>query len=44
MMLVRLPVSSGWRYGYDTVLMPRCIQGNTLYMFEQFCVDGKLFK
>ena len=34
---VWLPVSSGWRYGYDTVLC------DTLYMCEQFGVDGKLY-
>ena len=35
--------SSGWRYGFDTVLMYRCIQGNTLYMCDQFGVDHKLY-
>ena len=36
-------MSSAWRYGYDTVLMQRRIQGETLYMCEQFGVDGKLY-
>ena len=40
MMFVWLPVSSGWRYGYDTVLMHRRIQGDTLYMHKKFGVDG----
>ena len=35
--------SSGWRYGYDTVLMHRRIQGDALYMCAQFGVDGKLY-
>ena len=35
-------MSSAWRYGYDAVLMHRRVQGNTLYMCEQFGVDGKL--
>ena len=30
MMFVWLPVSSGWCYGYDTVLMHRYIQGDSL--------------
>ena len=38
-----LPVSSRWRYGYGTILMERCIQGDTLYMCEQFDVDGKFY-
>ena len=25
------------------ILMHRCIQGNTLYMYEQFGVDEKLY-
>ena len=36
-------MSSGWRYGYDTVLMHRCIQGETLYTCDQFGVDGKMY-
>ena len=29
-------------YGYDTVVMQRRIQGETLYMCDQFGVDGKV--
>ena len=42
-MFVCLPVSSGWRYGYDIVLMHRRIQGNTLYKCEECGVDGILY-
>ena len=34
---------SGWHYGCDTVLTHRCIQGKTLYMFDQLGVDGKVY-
>ena len=44
MMFVWLPVSSGWRSGYDTVLMHRSIQGNSLYIPERFGRDSKLYK
>ena len=27
-----LPLTSGWRYGYDTVLMHRRIQGDIVYV------------
>ena len=36
MMFVWLPVSSGWRYGYDRLLMHRSIQGNSRYIPERF--------
>ena len=36
-------MSSGWRYGYDTVLMNRHIQSKTLYMCDQFGVNGKMY-
>ena len=41
--LQTLPVSSGWRYGYDTVLMHRYIQGDSLYIPERFGVAVKLY-
>ena len=35
--------NSGWRFGkYDTVLMHRSIQGETLYMCDQSGVDGRV--
>ena len=34
---------SGWCYGYDTVLMHRHIQGDTLNMCERFGGDGNLY-
>ena len=34
---------SGWHYGYDTDLMHRCIQGNSLYIPERFGVEGELY-
>ena len=37
------PVSSGWCYGYDTVLMHRHNQGKNLYMYVEFGVDGELY-
>lgn len=42
MVFIRLPVSSVWCHGYDTVMMHRRIQGDIRYMSEQFCVDGKI--
>ena len=36
-------LSSGWRYGYDTVLMHTCVQGETLYMCDQLGVDGNVY-
>ena len=36
MMFVRLPVSSRWRYGNDTVLMHRSIRGDSLYIPARF--------
>ena len=42
MMFVWLPVSSGWRYGYDTGLMHRYIQDDSVYIPEKFGGDGKL--
>ena len=42
MMFVWLLVSSGWHYGYDTVLMHRSIQGNSLSISERFGRDRKL--
>ena len=34
---------SGWCFGYDTVLMHRHTEGNTLYICEQLGVYGKLY-
>ena len=34
---------SGWHYVYDTVLMYRCIQGESLYIPEKFGRDRKLY-
>ena len=31
-----------WRYGYDTVLMHGGIQGDIVYMCDEFGVHGKL--
>ena len=39
-MFVRIPVSSRWRYGYDTVLMYGGIQGNIVHMCDEFGVHG----
>ena len=41
--LVWLPVSSGWGYDDDTVLMHRYIQGDSLYIPERFGVEGELY-
>ena len=43
MMFVWLPVSSGWRYGYDTVPMHRYMQGASLYLPERFGTDRTLY-
>ena len=32
-------MSTRWRYGADTVLMHRCVQGGTLYIHDEFGVD-----
>ena len=40
---VWLPVSSGWRFGCDPVLMQRRIRGDTSYMCEKLDVDWKLY-
>ena len=42
-MFVWIPVSSRWRYQYDTVLMHRGIQGDIIYMYDEFGVHGKLY-
>ena len=38
-----LLASSGWRFDDDTVLMHRCIQGDSLYIPERFGVEGELY-
>ena len=43
MMFVGIPVSSRWRYGYDIVLMHGGIQGDIVYMCDEFGVHGKLY-
>ena len=43
MMFVWLPVSTGWHYGYDTVLMHRDIQDDSPYIPERFGVHGELY-
>ena len=42
-MFVWIPVSSRWRYRYDTVLMHGGIQGDIVYMCDEFGVHGKLY-
>ena len=43
MMFVWITVSSRWHYQYDTVLMHGCIQGDIVYMCDEFGVHGKLY-
>ena len=40
---VWIPVSSWWHYGYDTVPMHGAIQGEIVYLCDEFGVDGKLY-
>lgn len=40
--LSEIPVSSRWHYGYDTELMHGSIQGNIVYMRDEFGVHEKL--
>ena len=37
-------MSSRWRCVFDTVLMRRCVQGGTLYMYDEFGVDRTMCK
>ena len=42
-MFVWFPVSSRWRYGYDSVSMHGDIQGEIVYICDKFGVHGKLY-
>ena len=42
-MFVWIPLSNRWHYGYDTVLIHGGIQGDIVYMCDEFGVHGKLY-